>query len=99
MPWYQVLLPLNQTANMGNIQEAFFAAHTAAGAPEDMAMFGGDLGDDGTPLYFSPATANYAAGEAFLRSVRAVQCGRPPQHISFLVGHDGALRRFQGGEL
>jgi hypothetical protein len=99
MPWYQVLLPPNQTANMGNIQEQFFAAHIAAGAPEDMAMFGGVLSDDGTPLYLSPATANYAVGEAFLRVVRAVQTERPPQDISFLVGHAVARRRFYAGQL
>ena len=30
MPWYQVTLPLTQTANMGKIQERFFAAHTGS---------------------------------------------------------------------
>jgi hypothetical protein len=99
MPWYQVVLPLKQTANMGNIQEAFFAAHTAAGVPEDMAMFAGDMDDNGTPLYFSPATANHPTGEAFLRSVGAVQCARPPQGVGFLVGDEAARRRFLSGEL
>lgn len=99
MPWYRVLLPIKQTANMGNMQEAFFGAHTVAGVPKDMAMFCGDMGDDGTPLYFSPATANYAAGDAFLRSVKAVQCERPPLGLTFLVGDDDARRRFRAGDL
>ena len=62
-------------------------------------MFGGALDDDGTPLYFSPATANYALGEALLRSVGAVPCGRPPHGTSFLVGDEAARRRFNAGEL
>jgi hypothetical protein len=99
MAWYYAQVPIKQTANMGNIQEAFLTAYTAAGCPENMAMFAGDLDDDGTALYFSPATANHALGGALLRSLMAVQCERPPRGLTFLIGQEHTRLRYIAGQL
>jgi hypothetical protein len=99
MEWYVVRLPTKQTANLGNIQERFLAALIAAGNIEDMAMFCGPLADDGTPLYFTPATATCGAGEAFLRAIGATPCERPTEVEGFLVGDESARLKFQKRQL
>jgi hypothetical protein len=99
MPWYSAQLPLVETANLGNLQEAFLTAHLAAGRPQNMGMFCGPLDDEGTKLYFSPATASHPVGEAYLRTVRAAQCGRPPQGLTFLVGEEQALLNYLAGRI
>ncbi len=87
MTWMR--LEMSSTESEGHyedLQEAFFAVFTAAGAPKDAAMFVNNAAIREGAFYFSPAAAKLF--EVTLEAREAKPCATPSRKsVSLLVGH------------
>ena len=87
MPWMRLQMsPTESAGHYEDLQEAFFAVFTAAGAPKDAAMFVDNAAIREGAFYFSPAAAKLF--EVTLEAREAKPCATPSRKsVSLLVGH------------
>ena len=99
MYWYSVQLTSAELAagDAERIHKKFQTVFHIARAPTDMAMLTDTAAQDVTTLYFYLPAADFA--EAFIRSVNAKPCKRPPPEVALAVGHNDVRERLRRGEI
>jgi hypothetical protein len=100
MSWYCVQLTSAQVAagDAQRIHKKFETLFHIARAPTDTAMLTDTLAvQDLITLYFYLPAADFA--EAFIRSVNAKPCERPPSDVALSVGHNDVRERLRRGEI
>jgi hypothetical protein len=100
MYWYRIQLSSAQVAagDAQRIHKKFEKVFHTARAPTDMAMLTDTLAvQDLITLYFYLPAADFA--EAFILSVNAKPCERPPPDVALSVGHNDVRERLRRGEI